>query len=216
MITLENERLIVKINEHGAELKSIFGKKNNFEYMWQGDEKYWAFSSKIPFPVCGRLLNGEYEYDGKKYSLANHGFAMLSDFDVEEKSQTKVVLRLTENEKTLEIYPFKFVFRVIYEIDGATLKTSLNVYNSGDTVLPFSLGGHPAFNVPLPCGGDFEDHYIEFDTNKLVKTELSSRGLDTGKTSEYTLENKKLQLSHELFKNDALFFELKSGKAILR
>ncbi len=216
MITLENDKLIVKVSEHGAELKSIFGKKNNFEYMWQGDKEYWGFSSKILFPVCGRLLNEEYEYNGEKYSMLIHGFAKLGDFEVVEKSNTKVVLSLTENEKTLENYPFKFVFKVVYEIFGAKLKTSLKVFNSGNTILPFSLGGHPAFNVPLKNGGDFCDHYIEFDKNCLVKAEFSKKGLDTGKTTEFALDDKKLHLTHELFKDDALFFELKSGSATLK
>lgn len=40
MITLENEFLVVKAKFEGAELISIVSKKDNMEYLWQGDTKY--------------------------------------------------------------------------------------------------------------------------------------------------------------------------------
>ena len=33
-VMLENEKLRVVINEHGAELASLMSKENEFEYMW--------------------------------------------------------------------------------------------------------------------------------------------------------------------------------------
>ena len=36
-VMLENEKLRVLINEHGAELASLISKENGFEYMWSGD-----------------------------------------------------------------------------------------------------------------------------------------------------------------------------------
>ena len=38
---LENEELYVEINSFGAELSRIKNKKNDKEYLWNADEKYW-------------------------------------------------------------------------------------------------------------------------------------------------------------------------------
>lgn len=44
-----------------------------------------------------------------------------------------------------------------YAITGeATLAQTFRVANTGDVDLPFSVGAHPAFNVPVP-GADARD-----------------------------------------------------------
>ena len=48
-VMLENEKLRVVINEHGAELASLISKENGFEYMWSGDSKYWKRHSAVLF-----------------------------------------------------------------------------------------------------------------------------------------------------------------------
>ena len=37
---LNNGVLSVEISDHGAEIKSVI--KDNYEYMWCGDKKYWG------------------------------------------------------------------------------------------------------------------------------------------------------------------------------
>ena len=38
--TIENDSIRVQISDVGAELQSIVGKKDNTEYLWQGDAQY--------------------------------------------------------------------------------------------------------------------------------------------------------------------------------
>ena len=40
----------------GAMLNSL--NKNNTEYLWQGDAKYWAGQAPVCFPITGVLPNG--------------------------------------------------------------------------------------------------------------------------------------------------------------
>ena len=40
MNTISNSELTLNISSHGAELHNII--KDNKEYLWQGDPKYWA------------------------------------------------------------------------------------------------------------------------------------------------------------------------------
>ena len=84
--TLENENLKVEIDSFGAEIKSVKRKSDNFEYMWCGDKKYWGRTSPVLFPFVGAPKNKEYRYDGKTYTMGQHGFARDMEFALEEQT----------------------------------------------------------------------------------------------------------------------------------
>lgn len=70
---LENELITIKVDEHGAELKSLVRKDNETEYMWSADPTYWGRTS-CPLSVC-RCSKGRYlSHKGKKLQ---HGSARL-------------------------------------------------------------------------------------------------------------------------------------------
>ena len=73
--TIENEYLSVSVEDIGAQLKSIYHKKSETEFLWQGDPKYWKGRAYNLFPIVGRLYDGKYTYNGKTYELERHGFA---------------------------------------------------------------------------------------------------------------------------------------------
>lgn len=123
MITIKNEFLTAKFNELGAEIKSLVS-SNGKEYIWNGDEKYWALSSPILFPICSGLKNDEYYYNGKKYTLYKHDFARKKVFDVEELNDNKVIFLLRSDDETRKCYPFDFELRLVYELIGKVLKVS--------------------------------------------------------------------------------------------
>ena len=106
-IKLTNGTMSASINTFAAEMKSLRDENGN-EYIWDGSD-YWKRSAIILFPVCGRLFNKKYTYNGKEYSMDIHGFAKDNDFKVAEKAADKIVFELTENEETLKQYPFKFL-----------------------------------------------------------------------------------------------------------
>ncbi len=68
MEQLKNDKLIVEISAHGAELQSIRTVEGR-EYLWQGDEKYWPRRSPLLFPIVCGLWKGQYRVDGKTYEL---------------------------------------------------------------------------------------------------------------------------------------------------
>ena len=88
--TIENEKLIVEISDVGAEMMSIRTKADGCEYLWQGDAKYWGDRAIVLFPICGRLVDGYYTYEGKKYEMGLHGFAQKMPMAVTEKSEQAV------------------------------------------------------------------------------------------------------------------------------
>ena len=213
---IENDFLSVEINELGAELFSIKSNKTDNEYLWQGNPKFWKGRATILFPICGRLFGGKYTYKNKEYEMPIHGIAKIFEFNSNVISNEEIELELKSNEETKKYYPFDFVFIVRYKLKNNLLKTEFIVKNTGKEDMYFSYGGHPGFNVPLNNNEKFEDYYLEFSTNELSKHIFSETCFDTGETEKISLTKKKLMLNHNLFDNDALFFETESDKVKLK
>ena len=72
-VKIENEKLFVTINEHGAELASLINKSNGMNYLWSGDSKYWGRKSPVLFPIEGALK------DGKMHFVKYATFSLLTD-----------------------------------------------------------------------------------------------------------------------------------------
>ena len=52
--TIENEKLSVTIDAHGAELSSIYDKENDRELIWQADPAFWNRHAPVLFPNVGK------------------------------------------------------------------------------------------------------------------------------------------------------------------
>ena len=105
----------------------------------------------ILFPICGNLPDDVYAYDGKSYSLKQHGFARNLPWEVVEQStesSSKLTISLKSNDETLAVYPFEFQVKFVYELEGKTLKIHQEYINQSDKVMPLSFGFHPYFLVP--------------------------------------------------------------------
>ncbi|MGV3508886.1 MAG: aldose 1-epimerase family protein [Sphingobacteriaceae bacterium] len=210
MIVLENQEIRASVHPMGAELHSLYNKTFNLEYVWNGDEKFWPRHSPVLFPIVGGLKDDTFLYKGQQYNLIKHGFARDTQFEVESVSDEKASLILKSSEETLKNYPFNFLLRLIYELKGNTLTLTYEVENPSDGIIYFSIGAHPAFNVPLTAGTVYEDYYLEFE-----KTETADRSTLNGnllKGSVPYLQNQsRIDLKPSLFYQDAIIFkDLKS------
>lgn len=205
---LENHLLKVKISSLGAEIQSVRHLDTNTEFMWQGDPAYWRGRSPLLFPICGRLVEGKYTYNGQEYALPNHGFARHSEWKVIQQKPTSLTLGLTASQDTLAVYPFRFAFEITYTLDEDTLTVSAVVRNLDDKTMLFAFGAHPGFNLPLDKGLSFDDYCIAFDTPcEPQLLDMSEDCFYTGRTRAYPLEDgQRLPLQHALFDHDALFF----------
>ena len=94
MVTISNSEISVTVAKRGAEIQSI--NRDGVEYMWSKDPAFWASCAPIMFPMCGGLKKGRYELDGKSYEMPKHGFAKISDFEVEAQSDTSVTFITVE------------------------------------------------------------------------------------------------------------------------
>jgi galactose mutarotase-like enzyme len=212
MIQIANSQLTVRVNEKGAELQSI--QLNGLEYLWQADIKYWGKHSPVLFPIVGELKDGKYIFDNKEYALSRHGFARDKVFEAKQTSEASVILTLRSTIETLVVYPFQFIFRVQYEIKQHTVFCSYIVENAGNNDMYFSVGGHPAFRIPLSENSQYTDYSLKFDNDTTLKRYVLHNGLTGDDTETITLDEKRLRLHPSLFYDDAIVLKHINSKQI--
>jgi galactose mutarotase-like enzyme len=203
---IKNSFIKAKIKSFGAELNSLHKIDEDLEYMWQGDSKYWNRHSPILFPIVGRLKEDSYLYKNQKYSMTQHGFARDKEFEVIKNEADFIEFRLKSDEKTLEIYPFSFELYLSYKLEKSSLIVSYKVINKSDDKMFFSIGAHPAFNWTLKEDEKKENYFLEFENIKETKRYfLNDKGLVYNYV-DLKIEDNKIPLNEELFKDDALVF----------
>ena len=148
IISISSNSLTASIDTMGAQLMNL--SKGESEYLWQGDSNWWPRRAPILFPIVGVLKDGEAESAEGTISIARHGLARLNQFEVVEQSPSSVTLQLKSTEETRKSYPYDFELKLIFSVAGDTLTQTYEVTNPANVVLPFTLGAHPAFNIPIP------------------------------------------------------------------
>ena len=105
-------------------------------------------------------------------------------------------------------YPFDFEFRIRYQISGDELSTEYIVSNTGSATLLFSVGGHPAFRLPLTTNTVFSDYHLKFEEmENLPRWPISKDGLILPQPISMLEDTNRLNLNKSLFYQDALVFK---------
>lgn len=209
LYTIRNDQLTVTVNDMGAELWSIVHR--DAEYLWQGDPTYWSGRAYNLFPICGRLTEGKYTWQGKTYEMNLHGFARKSLYTMIAQTETSLTFRLETSEKSLAVYPFDFCLDLTYTLEGTTITTTFNIVNRGEGEMPCAIGAHPGFNLPLGGEGVFEDYYLRFacKKDKVEQFVLSETCYMTRETIPFPHieDGRIIRLRHDLFDHDAFFLK---------
>lgn len=206
--SISNGTLTIKIKSEGAELSSVVHSGTGLEYMWQRTAPFWNKSSPVLFPIVGALKDNAYFYRNQSYTLPRHGFAREQEFQVEEKTKSSITFLLKSDEASLIKYPFPFELRLRYEVKDDFLHVAYIVKNTGKEEMLFSIGGHPAFKVPLVDGKNYEDYHLLFNKKETTdRWSVSNAGLiDTVHTRILENENR-IGITRALFEHDALVFK---------
>ncbi len=206
-IIIASEVLAVEIATLGAELQRLTGSGSR-ELLWGGDPTFWRGRAPILFPVIGMLAGGVYRSGDKTYAMPKHGFARISLFDVAERSDTAVTMRLAASKATRAMYPFEFTLDLKFALAAATLTVSATIANNGSGPMPASFGFHPAFHWPLPFGAGRADHWLYFaNAEPAPVRRIDANGLLTPIAYPTPVEGNRLLLRDELFADDALIFD---------
>lgn len=114
----------------------------------------------ILFPFAGRIRGTSIEWEGKRYELeagdgqgnAIHGFVLDRPWRVTEQSETRVAATFqasVDDPAILKSWPADFRITADYHVAGSTLTAHYTIENPDSRPLPFGLGTHPYFRVPL-------------------------------------------------------------------
>ena len=208
LYTISNGTYTAQVDSLGAQLVSLKG-PDGWEYIWTGDPAYWTGHAPVLFPMVGGLRGGRAKIAGDWHQMGRHGFARHQEFALAEQGEGRLVLRLESNPATLEAYPFPCALTVAYTLTEDGYETAFTVENTGDKPMPYAIGGHPGFNIPVDEQAAFEDYVIRFEKEETQRCPgiVGDKLLDY---SQITLElegEREIPLRHELFARDALIFE---------
>ncbi|MCC8961761.1 aldose 1-epimerase family protein [Bradyrhizobium sp. Pear76] len=211
--TLRGDGIAAAIRAEGAELSSLRNAEGT-ELLWQAGSQ-WPRHAPILFPIVGRLKNDTLRHKGKAYPMTQHGFARDRRFAWLEQGARSCKLALTDDAETRARYPFAFRLEVTYTVDGAALDVAFEVINTGDEMLPASLGGHPAFNWPLVPGLPKEAYTLTFGKTEPAPIRRLEGGLMRRHPEPNPVTGRTLALTEELFDDDAMVFDQVASTSIL-
>jgi galactose mutarotase-like enzyme len=203
--TLQNDAISATIMADGAELCSLKNSQG-FELLWQAGPA-WPRHSPILFPIVGLLKNNEMRHQGKIFPMTQHGFARDRRFEWSERRPKSCTLVLTDDSATRLHFPYAFRLAVTYTVESTHLDVVFEITNTGDEILPASLGGHPAFNWPLLPGLPKEAYGISFSHNELEPIRRLKDGLLRDKPEATPIKGNFLALSERLFADDAVILD---------
>ncbi|MDE6873804.1 MAG: aldose 1-epimerase family protein [Lachnospiraceae bacterium] len=214
--TVENEELKVQVSDHGGELVSIVRKADGQEYLWNADPAFWNRHAPVLFPFVGGLRDKTYRYQGKSYSLGQHGFARDMEFELVSNSGTEIWHRLVPTKETRANYPFEFELETGLRLFRNQVVVLWRVQNKSKTEdMYFSIGGHPAFLCPVGGRGKRCDYEILFEGVSIVNTRMLAGGLAMTGLEQLELEKKEIggktygavKVDEHLFDRDAYVIE---------
>ena len=214
--SIENDYLKVSVNDHGAELCSIFDKKNNREIIWQADPKFWKRHAPVLFPNVGRHYKDTYRIGALSYPSKQHGFARDSEFTCIDTTADTITHELKSSPATKENYPFDFELTIKHTLNGHHVTVSWEVVNTGENTMYFTIGGHPAFCVPAGNTGKKEDYLLTFDGQDSISYLLLDPESGTAfadQTHTLELKNGTCQIDAHMFDHDALVLDHQIEKA---
>lgn len=203
-IILSNADLTVEISALGAEMQRITTAQGD-ELLWDGQEAFWTGRAPLLFPIVGKAPDDLVSVNGQEGAMKQHGFARRSMFDLVFHDSDEALFRLTDTADSRAVYPCSFQLDAHYQISGACLKNSVTVRNTGDRVMPFGMGFHPAFVWPLP-GAQGRPHTIALKGGGAPDLCRLEGGLFSAQAHPSPFAGGQMTLDHSQFEEDAMIF----------
>lgn len=211
-IRIASDQLAVEVSTLGAEMQSL-RTADGRDFLWNGDAAWWTGRSPILFPIVGKAPDDRLAVNGKTYPMAQHGIARRREFAIIEQTATSCRHELLSSPETREVYPFDFRLVLEHALDGNRLSVNATVRNTGEALLPFGIGFHPAFLWPLPGAGG-KPHEVILDNGAEPGVIQLDGGLIGKMLPTSPFKAGRLTLKPDLFANDALIFPEDAGTGL--
>ncbi len=184
---------------------------NGKEVLWQKKPEIWNNTAPILFPICGRLWDEKYLYNGAEYKMGIHGFIRFADFNIDEITSTSITLSTKETAQTKEQYPFNFIFTVKFILEFNKVNIHYQITNTNDKEMFFSVGGHEGFS----CPEGVEDYELEFPEDDFIIRRTLNEGFLNNNEEKIFLTNHKLTLKYDEFERCTYILRMPKSKTIV-
>lgn len=204
----------------GGELISL--KKDGVEYLWQRDTRWWGGTNPVLFPFVGSLRNNFAHSPAGDITLPRHGLARKASHELVQAREDRVDYLLASTDETRANYPYDFELRMGYALQSdTTIAQTFTVINTGDSPMPFCVGAHPAFNVPLAPDAEAGDAFSSYELRFAEPWSYATPaiGLDDGiidwSRRAALLDNESVFVfNHRTFDVDTLVWENVPGNTV--
>ena len=141
---------------------------------------------------------------GVEYAGGQHGFARDVEHTMTHHADNLLEFELHANAETLPKWPYAFVLRSTFTLEGETVHHTLTVENPVEDKLCFGIGYHPAFALPFDDRHVTEDYEIRFDgVESPLCVSAQPNGLLNGQSYYLARNVEAIQLTDDLFDNDS-------------
>lgn len=160
----------------GRSLELLYAAPNLFD-----DPRPTRSGIPVLFPFPNRIRDGRFTWDGREYQLpkndstgknAIHGFACRRPWRVVDQGADEDSAWVTgefrgsaDAPDTAKQWPADQRIQLTIRLKERMLRLEAAVDNPGTTSLPFGLGYHPYFRVPLLAGGSDEQCLVQVNAN---------------------------------------------------
>jgi galactose mutarotase-like enzyme len=151
----------------------------------------WTGKAPILWPAVGRNFppsrGGGHDdglgwvLHGTLYPLPIHGFARDEAWRMVRRGSCDgssfLTLALSDDERTRRMYPFRFTLTTEYRIwrDALYIRQAVHASRANAEPMPFSIGNHITFRIPLLAGDDALRTAISTPATEQVLTDASGR-----------------------------------------
>ena len=198
---IENDYLFIEVKTQGAEMTHLIVKNPEREFLYQPTETGWNRQAPHLFPIVGKLIDNQYVYKQKTYTMGQHGFLRDKDLTLIEKSDTHLLFQFMSNQATRKVYPFDFKIWIKYQLLKKGVKITYTIENFGDESMFFSVGSHPGFLLNLN-----KESTITL-TPKKKQTTYQYFGVNGLISDAKPLENKTLVIDQSSKLNDTFIYD---------
>lgn len=144
----------------------------------QGNQKPSGSGIPILFPFPNRIRAGKFSWEGKEYVLpgtdkwgnAIHGLCLDRPWRVVRQADDFVTGQFqlsVDAPDRRALWPSDFVIEVDYELVRSRLRSRFRISNPGHQTLPWGLGTHPYFKLPIDPQSRLEDCVVEVPASKM-------------------------------------------------
>ena len=129
-----------------------------------GDGRFSGNGIPILFPFPNRIRDGRYRWGGRQFAIpssvapydpagnAIHGFCLDRPWRIVDRAEHFVTGQFQlsiDAPDRLPFWPGDCLIEVRYELQGPALQARIRIANTGERPVPWGLGTHPYFRVPL-------------------------------------------------------------------